>query len=305
MRSFVTESSPGRCIGNNGPIECLHALAIENCIASGGWDHIIRVWNVESRDLKASLAGHNAWVVSIHNAPDTNRLLSSSDDGTIIEWDLETGRKLSCLFKSDTMLKSVRCSPNGQYIAVAGWNGSLWLLDRTGALVWSNDNAHSDSIWRVDFSPKGKHIATAGNDGIIRIWSTITGDLESELVGSTTSVESVQFSPNGDRIYSVGFDGMRTWDLASTGILWHIDTKADHLLDISVSSDGLLIATCGTEHILTIRHPHGDVIWNSEPENDNLVAATFDKSSNWIAAAGDDGDILVWYLNDVSNDGLQ
>ena len=287
-----------RCKGHNGPVECLSALPIDNLIASGGWDHKIRLWDTSNGSLVATIHGHKAWVISLHGAPEEASMVSASDDGTVREWDLKLVRERTCLFETDTMLKSVRYSPCGRYIAVAGWNGSVWMLNRTGEVIWTQVGAHTSHIWRICFAPNGHVVATAGDDGTIRLWNVRTGNCVCVLTGVATGVESIDFSPGGNRLYSAGFDGVRSWDVKTAERLWYIQTKLDHLLDVAVSPDGQKVATCGTGRVVRILDRHGESVWMSPNERDNLVAIVFDRKQRWLASAGDDGEILVWQLHE-------
>ncbi len=61
-------------------------------LASGSEDQTIRLWNVDSGELLATLEGHSAPVLSVAFSPDEKRLASASSDQTIRLWhtmDLE------------------------------------------------------------------------------------------------------------------------------------------------------------------------------------------------------------------------
>jgi WD40 repeat protein len=246
--------------------------------------------------LISILEGHGAWVISLDGAPDGNFMLSASDDGTVREWDLSTATEAARLFQTETMLKSVRYSSDGSYIAVAGWNGTIWMLERQGSVLWTRPNAHSSHIWRLSFAPDGQTLVSSGDDGVVRLWIARSGDLLAVLRGATTGVEAVSFSPEGRTIYAAGFDGLRSWDLTSLTTRWYMPSEGDHLLDVAVSGDGRMIATCGTGRKVKLRDVDSRILWESNEEKDNLVAVVFGRTQSWLASAGDEGHIRVWRL---------
>ena len=62
-------------------------------IVSGGVDHTIRVWNVETGEEIRQMR-HGDGVTSVAVFPDNRRVLTASWDRTIGIWDLVTGRQL-------------------------------------------------------------------------------------------------------------------------------------------------------------------------------------------------------------------
>ncbi|KAF5838040.1 hypothetical protein DUNSADRAFT_3474 [Dunaliella salina] len=61
----------------------------------------LRVWDLESRTCKATLAGHSSVVECIAVSPDARICVSGSDDETLRKWDITTGEQLAC-FRRDS-----------------------------------------------------------------------------------------------------------------------------------------------------------------------------------------------------------
>ena len=55
-------------------------------IVSGSWDKTVRVWDAASGELLATLAGHEARVLSVAFSPDGKRIVSGSWDKTVRLW---------------------------------------------------------------------------------------------------------------------------------------------------------------------------------------------------------------------------
>jgi WD40 repeat protein/transcriptional regulator with XRE-family HTH domain len=66
-------------------------------LISGGSDGKLYWWDVQSRECMRVRRAHQGTIRSLRRSPDGSRLASCGDDGTIILWDLESGKRLGTL----------------------------------------------------------------------------------------------------------------------------------------------------------------------------------------------------------------
>jgi WD40 repeat protein len=59
-------------------------------LVSGSNDNTIKIWDLITYQIKATLVGHQNFVCTISICPDGNKLASGSYDETIKIWDLKT-----------------------------------------------------------------------------------------------------------------------------------------------------------------------------------------------------------------------
>jgi WD40 repeat protein len=100
----TTSSSCGMCAGTarlgrlpTAGTDSGYELALSpdgSTLASGGWDHVVRLWDVGRRRLRASLAGHGDSITALAFNADGATLASSGEDEAVRLWDLRTGRQL-------------------------------------------------------------------------------------------------------------------------------------------------------------------------------------------------------------------
>jgi WD40 repeat protein len=77
--------------------ESMAALAFSGdgrMLAGGGEDRHVCLWDVRTGAQLASLAGHRGRVQHVELSPKSDRLLSSSLDGTVLVWDVEQALRL-------------------------------------------------------------------------------------------------------------------------------------------------------------------------------------------------------------------
>jgi class 3 adenylate cyclase/tRNA A-37 threonylcarbamoyl transferase component Bud32 len=87
-----------------------------NTLATGGGPSDLDLWDARTGKHRASLQGHDNWVVSLAFSADSKRLISGSGDATARIWDVVNGREIGRIrFLSDRSLyvDSVGLSPMG------------------------------------------------------------------------------------------------------------------------------------------------------------------------------------------------
>ncbi|WP_405817547.1 WD40 repeat domain-containing protein [Streptomyces sp. NBC_01390] len=103
---------------------------LDDQLATGGADNIVRVWNV-SGTVNAAVTGHTGPVTTVAFSPDGDTLATGSKDRTVRLWDTSTRGvyPIDTLTGHTAEVTSVAFSPDGRTVASAGLDGTvrLWL----------------------------------------------------------------------------------------------------------------------------------------------------------------------------------
>merc|ERR1711881_457880 len=57
-------------------------------IVSGGWDKLVKVWNLSNCKLRTNLQGHNGYINAVTVSPDGSLCASGGKDGVAMLWDI-------------------------------------------------------------------------------------------------------------------------------------------------------------------------------------------------------------------------
>src|SRR3954452_20467264 len=106
--------------------------------------------------------------------------------------------------RHDRMVIGLAYSPDGKYIASAGWDNLVRLWDaKTGKEV-RRFEGHKGPVYGVTFSPDGKRLVSNGQELTIRVWEVATGKLLRELSGHNSPHARFVFTPDGKHLISGG-----------------------------------------------------------------------------------------------------
>ncbi len=286
--------------------QCIHTLsglanvcAGINCVSfspdgkilASGDDKIIRLWNLNSQKVLATLSGHSQAVKSLAYSPDGKILATASDDNTIKLWDIHQLQETFCLLGHSHAVKSV---------------------------VFSPDGGHSHAVKSVVFSPDGQILASGSWDKTVKLWNVNTGKEICTLTGHQLQVTSVAFSPQGQMLASASFD--RTiclWQLPTTEVLlkYKEDTEefrnrpdctlvgnlsghAWAVLTVAFSPDGKILATGSDDNTIKLWEVNtGQVITTLLGHSWSVVAVTFTADGTMLISASRDRTVKLWKVS--------
>lgn len=187
-------------------------------LATAGYDGLVKLWDVATRQPKHDLKKHKGWVRSVAFSPDGSRLASAGEDGTVVIWDTASGAEVKTLAAHAAAATCVAFAADGETLASGGGDKVVKLWDPASGTEKGKLEGHGDAILALAWSPDGSRLATASADRTIRLWAMPEARELAAFAGHKDWVTSLAFSPDGARLTSGSLDGsVKLWSVPELG----------------------------------------------------------------------------------------
>jgi WD40 repeat protein/transcriptional regulator with XRE-family HTH domain len=191
----------------------------EQCLATGSWDGIVKMWDAATGTLLWASTAMEA-VMGLAFAPDGRALASSGTDGLVRLWDSGSGVLFETLNEHMGPVFCVAWSPTGEILASAGHDARIRLWGTAGAdsaglkpKLDQTLDGHSSPVRGLAFSPDGRTLASASWDGTVKLWEVARGT-QRETAPVSARLSGLVWSPDGRYLASGQLDrAFWVWDV--------------------------------------------------------------------------------------------
>jgi WD40 repeat protein len=214
--------------GYDKGVTCLAFANDGRLLASGGVDHNVLLWHVESGQKKHEIAAHQGIVRSLAFSPDGRTLATGSDDTVIRLWDPDGGKERPLRDRQQKETPRARpleshtgavmglaFAPDSRSLASASADRTVILWDVEFGLPRATLRGHGGIVSAVSFSRGGKTVASGSQDRSVKLWDAGTGAERFTFTGHAGPVRAVAFAPDRTLLVSGSHDGtVRLWRAA-------------------------------------------------------------------------------------------
>ncbi|WP_375743566.1 WD40 repeat domain-containing protein [Corallococcus interemptor] len=285
-----------------GSVLALAFIPDGRVLASGHYDSVVRLWDVERGELLAELKGHTAEVHAVAFSPDGRWLASAGRPGELRVWDWRQGRLHQVIAGHSDVVLGLAFSPDGRRLASGGLDKAVRVWDlETGAEPLRFE--HDDNVIAVAFSPDGGRLLSTSADRSARVWDLGARREVHRLMGHGEKVEAGAFSSDGQRIMTAAGDrAVRFWD-ARSGQLTDVFRNSG---DVSVAAiDGgfqLLVqgGWDGRVQLVDGQEGHGGALLERmDAHHAAVMSVALSPDGRTFASGGMDGVLDVWRRPEV------
>ena len=272
----------------------------EQMLATGSWDGMIKLWNLENGAL-LWLGQHTGSIHRLAFTPDGHTLASGGDDAVIRLWDVSTGKPLQTLSSQSSPIYALAWSPDGCLLAGGCFDGSIHLWEMQGGQAAQPGasrilTGHSGPVWSLAFAPDRSTLASGSFDRTVRLWDVESLEVRETLAGHTAPVNTVAWSPDGRWLSSGSRDQtIWLWDVerASYRTTFHGHTAVVH--DLAFMPDGRSLLSGSEDGTLRVWDvERGQCARVIQGYALTLYDVAWSPDSTRLASAGSDTLVTMW-----------
>jgi len=205
------------------------AFSLDGRFLAAGYgfsDGPIRLWDVATTNLAASLEGHRSYVNKVVFAPDGQTLYSASADQSIRTWDLTQKKQVGRLQGHIAEVTGLALCPGSGTLVSCSADGSVLVWDpRSPSRHRSQDTLPGLGwVFGAEFTADSRRIITAGLTNPVTIRDVATADPIARIPALGTSNLSLTLSPDERLVAVGGADGtLKIADLRTQRLVkeWH------------------------------------------------------------------------------------
>lgn len=261
-------------VGHNGPVYGLVLMQDGKSLVSiADKDLAVKIWDLESKSLKSSLAPNSAHVNAVAVSPDQRYIVTGGDDGILRYWDIDRGIILRTT-QLEYGIYSLKISPDNRYILTGSKHtplsskpGSCMIMDFELGVEIKTLEGHKGHVTALAITADSRYVLTGGQDGVIHLWDLETGTKLKTMSGHNTAIVLIHITSDGQHVITGSTDGtVRAWVLRG-GVLLQNLTSTENVHSMVVTSDG--------RHVITGSMDGNVEVWD------------FEKESPWIDTSKD------------------
>jgi WD40 repeat protein len=266
----LTSTSPPRSLTTRASRRAV--FSPDGRTIAGGPDQRVTLWDARTGDLLGTLTEpHPAEIGAMVFSPDGRWLAVGI--GGLFTYSVDAPQKVMVFdvaqrkehrtLATPTQVTAVAFSTDGQLLAAAGHNGSVWLWDTTswdeighwqgpagthyGSALFLRDGPPGAAGRRADL------LATGSTSGRIDLWDVGTRALARQMTGHSSFVCFMALSPDGRTLATASCDAsIKLWDSGTGRELRTLDREEGWMYALAFSPDGNTLASGGVCNVLRL-----------------------------------------------------
>ena len=261
------------------------------------WRYLWRLANSAQQVFRSDVGAFSMSVFS----PDGKRIMAGNEDGSVIAWDLTSGRELLKFRAHEKEALSLALSPDGRRLVTGGTDKGVRVWDANTGQKIVDLPGHEHVVFSVAFHPDGKRVASASQDRTVRVWDLETSQPPLVLRGSQGTVMNVAFSLDGKYLASTwrseqeGPGGVKIWDLTTGKETADLHDPTERVRWVAFSPDGKHLAAAlkdGTAKIWDVAAKK--VVFTLTGHTDYVRSVTYTPDGERLVTSSEDATIRVW-----------
>lgn len=296
-RVQIFETATGVCVGtleHEWKVQSVTFSPDDTLVATGSYDNVVRIWDVETGELGESFVAHTGGVNSVAFSPDGAKIASASSDHSVRVWDVASGTCETTLEGHTDAVRSVCWLRAGNEVVSGAWDGTVKVWDTLTAVASQTFTVSVDEVipvWSITTSLDSHKIAAGCGDGNVHIFDVRAEEKLVVIEATGGGVRAVDFSPDGNQLAYTPGSSIYVWNIREALTTSNFECQ-DRIFSAVFSPDGTKIATGSIDGLVNMWKV--DHRASAEKRADVVQGVKFSPDGTMIATGSDLEDVQLW-----------
>jgi WD40 repeat protein len=305
-----TDAAKAAQVAADKPVRSLAYSADGTQLVSSGENRLVRTWMSDTGVPVDSFEGHQANVFAAAFTP--AGILSAADDAGVITWNASPGWMLERTIGSASdaavfgdRVTALAFNPDGKLLATGGGEpsraGEVKIFNLAdGALARDITDAHSDTVFGLEFSPDGDYLASSAADRFVKVFKAADGKIAKSFEGHTHHVLDVTWKSDGKVLASGGADNViKVWDFITGDQLRTTAAFEKEITALAfVGATPQVLASSGDKTVRLVNTDDGKMVRTYAGSQDFMYSAATSADGRLAISGGQDSTLFIWLIGD-------
>ncbi|GAM17215.1 hypothetical protein SAMD00019534_003900 [Acytostelium subglobosum LB1] len=209
--------------------------------AIGGEQPLIKLFNVETRNILRTFRGHTG-PVHVVRFIGKDRIISGSNDQTIRIWDIDTGEETQLVGRHTDQIRALVGHPINNNLWLSGGYDhkvKLWDIDNNTCVHTLDHGAPVEDLIIL----KSGSMAVSCGGNYIRVWDLLAGTMAFQSSNHAKTITSLYLNDKGTKFLSAGLDQIvKVYSSTNYGIISTIKF-GEPILTMTMNNKKLYVGT--------------------------------------------------------------
>jgi WD40 repeat protein len=254
--------------------------------------------------LVCTLEGHSESVTDLAISSDGKYVISASIDGSLILWDISSGRERYTLggYENiiwDVAINPVAISPDGKYAISVSVDNTLKVWNLSNGREHRALKGHDGSINDLAISSNSQSVISASEDGTLIVWNIENGKRRYTLRGHDNAITAVKISPNGKLAVSASADrNLVVWNLQNGKKCLTLKGHSEVINSIAISPDGMFVVSASDDNTLIVWNLHsGQQHCVFTGHQSSVYSVAISQNALFVVSGSYDGTTKIWGID--------
>lgn len=246
--------------------------------------------------------GHDDRILDIAMSEDGQTLISSSEDGTIIVWDVVDGERLRTFEEHEDAVDQIALGRDGQNVISSSVDGVVMVWNTTSGEVLATRTIESGQLNALVML-HDESVALLAIDNAVFSWDPAQDELIQIFDEQSENIFSLTLSYDGLFLALGMYDGsVLVWNTATDTMQYTFDdAHSDWVRQTIFSTDN--------DYLVSVSDDGTAMVWNLETKEhertffehpDSVWSVDISADSQFILTGGFDGELMLWELESGS-----